>query len=50
MNHANCLGGIEIDADIGYWRINKNATTLYKCLRKSSCNGGFDEFSEYPVE
>jgi hypothetical protein len=29
MDNAECLGGVEISANEGYWRQDGNKTTLY---------------------
>jgi hypothetical protein len=49
MNHAVCLGGKMVQVDKGYWRINKNSTKMYECLRENACEGGYNEDSKYPV-
>lgn len=48
MEHATCLGGIEIEVDEGFWRSSKTSDTIYQCISKKSCEGGYKD-DEVPV-
>ncbi|CAI2361394.1 unnamed protein product [Moneuplotes crassus] len=50
FDKGNCLGGIEVYLEEGYWRKTLNSTSVTKCLRKKSCKGGFSESNEHPIE
>ncbi|CAI2360059.1 unnamed protein product [Moneuplotes crassus] len=50
FDKGNCLGGIEVYLEEGYWRRTLNSTSITKCLRKKSCKGGFSEVNEHPIE
>ena len=50
MQNAECEGSNIINVDEGYWRMSQDSTTIYQCLLKSACLGGFKPENENPVE
>ena len=49
MGNANCLGGLEVYVDDGYWRKSTNSTSMIECLRDKSCKGGYHPENQHPV-
>jgi len=43
MKEASCLGGNKIVLNEGYWRASNMTDTIYPCLSKKICLGGFVE-------
>lgn len=48
--NSQCPGKEVIDVDEGYWRESVESDTLYICLEKSACKGGYFPENENPVE
>ena len=49
MDNTNCLGGIEINVDSGYWRRSLNSTFIAQWPFKDSWLGGFNSTTTYPI-
>jgi len=49
MNEATCLGGNKIVLNEGYWRASNMTDSIYRCISKKSCEGGFVENAIVPV-
>jgi hypothetical protein len=50
MDNVEWLGRDQISVDEGFWRKNKNSTTIIECLREKSWEGGYVENSLHPIK
>ncbi|CAI2367995.1 unnamed protein product [Moneuplotes crassus] len=50
MNNAVCAGGSQIELKKGYWRNSLNSTDIIRCPILDSCEGGYSESNEFPVQ
>ena len=49
LSNAQCLGGIQIYVDSGFWRRNSNSTKIVKCINPDAWLGNFIDQIESPV-
>jgi hypothetical protein len=40
IKNARCPGGLQLDVEAGFWRLNELSDTLIECLLPTACLGG----------